>query len=326
MSEKLPNNPPLLKFQRIYSDKAVAHCVIRLVALAWVTNRLACENEYMIDQKLLTAQDILARNNVKVRGQGQQTLLFAHGFGTDQSAWRQVAPAFESRYRIVLFDYVGSGNSDHGAYCAERYGTLSGYVQDVLDICDALDLRDVIWVGHSISSMIGVLASIREPQRFARLILVGPSPRYLNDPPDYEGGFERADIDELLDLMDRNYLAWASFLAPMVMQNPHQPELAQALEESFRRSDPAIARQFAKVIFLGDNRADLPRVTVPSLLLQCSDDATVPLCVGEYLHRHLPQSTLRVMGATGHCPHLSQPDETIRLIEEYLHETRLEQV
>ena len=260
---------------------------------------------------------IIARNNVKVFGQGSQPMLFVHGFGCDQNMWRFVTPAFENDYRIVLFDYIGSGQSDLSAYDAERYGSLAGYAQDVLDICRALDLHDVILVGHSVSSMVGVLAANQEPERFARLVMVGPSPRYIND-VDYVGGFERADIDGLLETMERNYIGWANFLAPAIMKNVDRPELGQELTESFCSTDPVIARRFAEATFLSDNRADLAAVSVPSLIMQCSDDMIAPLGVGEYLSRHVPGSTLRVLNATGHCPHMSHPDETIAVIREYL--------
>jgi sigma-B regulation protein RsbQ len=262
--------------------------------------------------------DILTRNNVRELGRGTQLMLFAHGFGCDQHMWRYVTPAFENDYRIILFDYVGAGKSDWSAYDAERYATLDGYAQDVLDICETLDLHDVIFVGHSVSSMIGVLAANAQPERFAKLIMVGPSPRYINDAPDYVGGFERSDIEGLLETMDKNYIGWANFLAPAIMQNADRPELGAELTESFCSTDPVIARQFAKATFFSDNRSDLSRVTSPSLILQCSDDIIAPNAVGEYLHRELRDSTLRVMKATGHCPHMSAPEETVRLIKEYL--------
>jgi sigma-B regulation protein RsbQ len=261
---------------------------------------------------------VLARNNVRVFGQGTQPMLFAHGFGCDQNMWRFVTPAFEQDYRIVLFDYVGSGKSDLAAYDAARYATLAGYAQDVLDVCHALDLRDVIFVGHSVSSMVGVLAANREPERFSQLILVGPSPRYINDPPEYVGGFERADIEGLLETMERNYIGWANFLAPAIMKNPDRPELSQELEASFCSTDPVIARRFAEATFFADNRADLASVRVPSLIIQCSDDMIAPLAVGDYLRRELRGSTLIVLEATGHCPHMSHPEETIRVIRDYL--------
>lgn len=262
-------------------------------------------------------RDILSRNNVRVFGQGSQPMLFAHGFGCDQNMWRFITPAFESDYRIVLFDYVGAGKSDLSSYHPERYGRLEGYVQDVLDVCEALDLSDVIFVGHSVSSMVGVLASIQQPERFQHLLLIAPSPRYIND-EGYIGGFDRADIEGLLDTMERNYIGWANFLAPTIMQNPGRPELSQELEESFCSTDPEIARRFAEATFFADNRSDLPAVTVPSLIMQCSEDVIAPLEVGEYLHRYLAASTLRVMEATGHCPHMSHPEETIRIMKEYL--------
>ncbi|HEX8320650.1 alpha/beta hydrolase [Longimicrobium sp.] len=262
-------------------------------------------------------QDVLARNNVKVFGRGTQPMVFAHGFGCDQNMWRLVTPAFEDDYRIVLFDYVGSGRSDLAAYDASRYSTLEGYAQDVIDVIHALDLRDVVLVAHSVSSMVAVLAANREPGRFERLVLIGPSPRYINDPP-YVGGFERADIEGLLDMMDRNFIGWANFLAPAIMKNPDRPELGEELTSSFCSTDPVVARRFAEATFLSDNRTDLGKVGVPSLILQCSDDMVAPLEVGDYLHRELPGSTLRVMSATGHCPHMSHPEETIELIRDYL--------
>jgi sigma-B regulation protein RsbQ len=245
-------------------------------------------------------------------------MLFAHGFGCDQNMWRFITPAFEDDYRIVLFDYVGSGRSDLTAYDAERYGSLDGYAQDVLDIIEALDLRDVVFVGHSVSAMIGVLASIRAPERFESLVMVGPSPRYLNDPPGYVGGFERQDIDGLLEMMEKNYIGWASFLAPVVVKNADRPELSRELEESFCSTDPVIARRFAEVTFYSDNRADLPLVRVPSLIMQCSDDALAPVEVGRYLESHLPGSTFRQLRATGHCPHISHPEETVEVMKDYL--------
>jgi sigma-B regulation protein RsbQ len=266
------------------------------------------------------AESVLLRNNVKVTGRGRRTILFAHGFGCDQHMWRFVAPAFEGNYRVVTFDYVGCGQSDLAAYDASRYASLDGYVQDVLDVCHALDLRDVVFAGHSVSSIVGILAANREPGLFSQLILIGPSPRYINDPPDYIGGFERSDIEGLLETMETNYIGWANFLAPAIMKNPDRPELSQELEASFCSTDPVIARRFAEATFFSDNRKDLPGTRVPSLIMQCSDDIIAPLPVGDYLHRMLPGSTLRVLRATGHCPHLSHPDETIAVMREYLEE------
>lgn len=262
--------------------------------------------------------DVQKRNNVRVSGTGTQPLVFAHGFGCDQTMWRLVAPAFEDDYRVVLFDYVGAGGSYVGAWDGERYATLDGYADDILDIVRELDLRDVILVGHSVSGMIAVLAANREPERFERLVLIGPSPRYINDAPDYVGGFERSDIEGLLDMMDKNYIGWANYLAPAIMQNGDRPELGEELTESFCSTDPVIARRFAEATFYADNRDDLPRVGVPGLVLQCADDIIAPREVGEYVQEHMPGSTIRYMDATGHCPHMSHPDETIRLIQEYL--------
>ncbi|HEY6828831.1 MAG TPA: alpha/beta hydrolase [Gemmatimonadaceae bacterium] len=262
--------------------------------------------------------DVLARNNVKVAGSGKQPMLFAHGFGCDQNMWRFVAPAFADDYKLVLFDYVGSGKSELSAYDADRYASLDGYARDVLDIVHALDLRDVVFVGHSVSAMVGVLAANREPDRFARLVLIGPSPRYINDPPNYVGGFDRSDIEGLLETMDKNYIGWANYLAPAIMKNADRPELGAELTESFCSTDPVIARRFAEATFFSDNRTDLQQVRVPTLVLQCSEDIIAPNAVGEYVHREMSASTLRVMRATGHCPHMSAPEETVSLIREYL--------
>ncbi|HEY0369521.1 MAG TPA: alpha/beta hydrolase [Chthoniobacterales bacterium] len=261
--------------------------------------------------------DVLRRNNVKVFGAGTQPMLFAHGFGCDQNMWRFVTPAFADRYKIVLFDYVGAGKSDVSAYDPRRYGSLEGYAQDVLEICEALDLRDIIFVGHSVSSVIGVLAANRAAERFERLIMVGPSASYIND-ADYVGGFERKDIEGLLEMMDKNYLGWASFLAPAVMKNANDPALTAELEQSFCATDPKIARRFAEITFLSDNRADFPKLQVPALIMQCTEDMIAPIPVGEWLARQIPHNTFRLMKATGHCPHMSAPAETIAVINDYL--------
>ncbi|TDC42874.1 alpha/beta hydrolase [Micromonospora sp. KC213] len=260
----------------------------------------------------------VARNNVTVLGRdADPTIVFAHGFGCDQHMWRLVTDRFVDEYRVVLFDHVGSGGSDLSAYRPQRYASLQGYAEDVVEILAELDLRDVVFVGHSVSAMIGVLAAAAEPSRFSRLVLVGPSPRYLDD-EDYRGGFTRADIDELLESLDSNYLGWSAAMAPVIMGNPDRPELGVELTNSFCRTDPAIARQFARVTFLSDNRTDLPQVTAPSLILQCTDDIIAPYEVGDYVHRHLPDSTLVVLNATGHCPNLSAPEETADAIHAFL--------
>jgi sigma-B regulation protein RsbQ len=262
--------------------------------------------------------DVLRRNNVHVSGRPDgQPMLFAHGFGCDQHMWRFVAPAFEASHRVVLFDHVGAGGSDHAAYDRERYATLEGYAADVLDICEALDLRDVVFVGHSVSAMVGVLAAVERPERFADLVLVGPSPCYIDD-EGYTGGFTRADIEELLESLDSNYLGWSSQMAPVIMGNADRPELGEELTNSFCRTDPEIARHFAHVTFLSDNRADLGRVRTPSLILQCSNDVIAPQEVGRYVHEQLVGSHLVVLDATGHCPNLSAPEETTEAIRGYL--------
>ncbi|GGA18008.1 alpha/beta fold hydrolase [Psychrobacillus lasiicapitis] len=263
-------------------------------------------------------QDVLLRNNVNITGKGTRTMLFAPGFGCDQNMWRLVTPAFEENYRIILFDYVGSGKSDYNAYDSSKYSDLHGYANDLIEICAALDLKEITFVGHSVGSTIGMLASIQKSDLFEQLIMIGPSPRYLNDQPDYIGGFKREELDGLIDMMEMNYIGWSNYLSKVIMKNPNRPELSKELEDSFCSTDPTVARQFAMATFFSDNREDLKKVVVPSLILQCSEDVIAPIEVGNYMHRHLTKSTLRLMEATGHCPHMSHPEETIRLIKEYL--------
>ena len=262
----------------------------------------------------------VASNAVTVSGRpAGPPILFAHGYGCDQSMWRFVAPEFAATHRIVLFDHIGYGKSDTKVYSAQRYSTLDAYATDVLDIIHELDLSDVTFVGHSVSAMIGVLAARREPARFANLVLIGPSPRYLDDPASgYVGGFSDADITELLDSLDSNYLGWSRAMAPVIMGNPERPELAEELTNSFCRTDPAVARLFAEVTFTGDNRGDLADVAVPTLILQCSDDVIAPLAVGAFVHRTIPGSKMVVMRATGHCPNLSAPEETVAAMKAFL--------
>ncbi|WP_421924887.1 alpha/beta fold hydrolase [Lysinibacillus capsici] len=262
-------------------------------------------------------ENIVVRNNVTILGQGDQPLIFAHGFGCDQNMWRFITPAFMDKYKIILFDYVGSGNSDINAYSSEKYQSLQGYVQDLLDIIETLSLQNSIFVGHSISAMIGLLASIQHPDYFKKLIMIGPSPCYLND-DGYQGGFERSDIAELLDMMEMNFTGWASYMAPIAMNNPEQPALTQELKQTFIAADPIIAKEFAEVTFLSDHRSELPKVSVPSLIIQCSEDSIVPISVGDYLHQHLKNSTLQLMEAKGHYPHISHPNETIQCIADFL--------
>jgi sigma-B regulation protein RsbQ len=258
----------------------------------------------------------LSRNNVTLAGSGTRPMMFAHGFGCDQNMWRFVTPYFERDFRLVLFDHIGSGGADPSAFDPARYSSLAGYAEDVVEICRDLDLRDVIFVGHSVSAMIGALAVARQADRFAALVMVGPSPRYIDD-EGYGGGFTRADIDGLLDSLDSNYLGWSSTMAPVIMGNRDRPELGEELTNSFCRTNPEFARQFARVTFLSDNRGDLKAVRVPTLVLQCSEDVIAPDVVGEYVHRSIPGSTLVRMRATGHCPNLSAPEETATAILEF---------
>jgi sigma-B regulation protein RsbQ len=261
---------------------------------------------------------VLVRNNVTVAGNpAGRPMMFAHGFGCDQNMWRFVVPGFQDRYRIVLFDYVGAGASDLSAYDPERYGRLDGYAGDVVDICEALDLTDVVFVGHSVSAMVGVLAAAAAPERFGALVLIGPSPRYIND-GDYVGGFTEEDIAGLLTSLDSNYLGWSSAMAPVIMGNPDRPELGAELTASFCRTDPEIQKRFARVTFMSDNRADLAKVQVPALVLQCSDDVIAPEVVGDYVHRNLAGSQLVRLQASGHCPNLSAPEETVAAISSFL--------
>ena len=244
-------------------------------------------------------------------------MIFAHGFGCDQTMWRHVAPAFADSHRIVLFDHVGAGGSDLAAYDRTRYGRLKGYAADVIEILDALALPPAVFVGHSVSAVIGVLAAIDRPELFDRLVLVSPSPRYIND-VGYRGGFTRAEIDELLETMDGNYLGWSAHIAPVIMGVPDRPELAQELTSSFCRTDPAIARHFARTTFLSDNRGDLDKVRTPSLVLQCRQDVIAPMEVGKFVHDHLADSELVLLDATGHCPNLSAPDQVVAAMRRYL--------
>jgi len=262
--------------------------------------------------------NVLERNNVTVTGEGTQPMLFAHGFGCDQTMWRFVAPEFEGNYRTVLFDYVGSGESDLSAYDPDRYDSLEGYAQDVLEVCDALDLENVIFVGHSVSTVIGMLASIEQPDRFAHLVLMGTSPCYLNDPPDYYGGFERDEIEELLTMMDKNYIGWADYFASLLMQQAEATEVEEELDRSFCSTDPHIMRQFAEVTFFSDYRDALSDVPTPALLVECAADVVAPMEVNEYVVQHLPDATLEVLDAAGHCPHLSHPEETTAAIKTHL--------
>ncbi len=257
---------------------------------------------------------------MRVRGpETARPMLFAHGFGCDQTMWRAVAPGFAADHRVVTFDHVGSGDSELAAYDPQRYGSLRGYAGDVVEICRELDLTGAVYVGHSVAAMMGVLAAAEAPELFAALVMVGPSPRYV-DEDGYTGGFSRADVAALLDSLDSNPLQWSAALAPVVA-GPGNPRVATELAGSFCRTDPVVARQFARVTFLSDNRADLPGVRVPTLVLQCSQDAIAPEPVGRYVHEHVPGSVFTQLSATGHCPHLSAPEETTAAIRAFLRDT-----
>lgn len=257
------------------------------------------------------------RNNVRVAGGGERSMVFAHGFGCDQNMWRHVAPAFERGFRTVLYDQVGAGASDLSAYDPERYGTLAGYAADLIEIGEELELRNAVFVGHSVSAMIGMLASLSAPAMFSELVLVCPSPRYIDDAA-YRGGFSTSDIEELLDSLTDNHLGWSAMMAPVIMANAERPELGEELTNSFCRTDPSIARDFARVTFTSDNRSDLAKVSARTLVLQCRDDVIAPLEVGEYVRDQIPGSEMVLLDATGHCPNLSAPDEVIDAIRAFV--------
>lgn len=261
--------------------------------------------------------DIIKRNNVRIIGEGKQSMIFAHGFGCDQNVWRHLIKAFQSEFRIVIFDYVGAGKSDLSAYNPKKYSSLKGYAEDVIDICELLNLTNAIFIGHSVSSMIGMYAAILRPAYFSKLVFVSPSPSYFND-GNYIGGMEKEDLNDLLQTMENNYLGWSSSIAPLVMGNADQPELAEELTENFCSTDPRIAKEFARVTFLSDCRTDLQKLAIPSLTLQCSEDILAPLSVGYYIHEQIADNMLTILKATGHCPHLSAPQETIDAIRTYL--------
>lgn len=265
--------------------------------------------------------DLIARNNVRFAGRGRQPMLLAHGFGCDQAMWRFMVPEFEATHRLVLFDHVGSGGSTLEAYSTAKYSSLQGYANDVVELCRTLELNDVIFVGHSVSAMIGALASIKAPELFHSLVMVAPSACYMNK-EDYYGGFEPHEIEEMLVVLDSNYLGWSAAMAPAIMGNPNRPELADELSSSFCRNDPAIARHFARVTFTADNRADLPKITTPTLVLQCSDDSIAPEAVGRYVHEHVGDSRFVKLEASGHCPNLSAPAETAEAIKLFLNGMR----
>jgi sigma-B regulation protein RsbQ len=260
---------------------------------------------------------IVERNNVHVRGAGDRTMMFAHGFGCDQNMWRFVEPAFEGQFKTVLFDHVGAGGSDLKAYDKTKYSTLAGYADDVIEIGHELGLKDAVFVGHSVSSMIGALAVQKASGMFGKLVMVGPSARYIDD-GDYVGGFSEKQIEELLQFLDANHMGWSVQMAPAIMGNPDRPELVEELTNSFCRTDPEIAKAFARVTFTSGNREDLAGVAIPTLILQCSDDIIASKEVGEFVHRSIPNSEMIILEATGHCPNLSAPDEVIAAMRTFV--------
>jgi sigma-B regulation protein RsbQ len=261
--------------------------------------------------------DVIKRNNVHVRGSGEQTMMFAHGFGCDQNMWRFVEPAFEPEFRTVTFDHVGAGQSDLKAYDKKKYATLAGYADDVVEIGRDLGLSSAVFVGHSVSSMIGVLAAQKAPGMFGKLVLVGPSARYIDD-GDYVGGFSEKQIEELLQFLEANHMGWSTQMAPAIMGNPDRPELGAELTNSFCRTDPEIAKAFARVTFTSDNREDLAKVAIPTLILQCREDIIASREVGEFVHQSIPHSEIVILDATGHCPNLSAPDEVIAAMRTFV--------
>ena len=263
------------------------------------------------------ASMVLSRKNVNVSGGGPRVMMSSPGFGCHQSMWTEVAKAFEPEFRVVLFDHVGAGRSDLSAYDSQKYSSLDGYARDVVEIGRELSLKDAVFVGHSVSAMIGALASIKAPGMFSDLVMVGPSPRYLDD-GDYTGGFSREQVEELLDFLGDNHLGWSAAMAPAIMGNPDRPELGERLTNSFCATDPEIAREFARVTFLSDNRDDLDKIAARTLVLQCSEDIIAPECVGEYVHDRVPDSQFMLLEATGHCPNLSAPDEVIKAIRAFV--------
>lgn len=261
--------------------------------------------------------NVMKKYNIHVSGQGEQPMLFVHGYGCDQSMWRFLNPAFELRYKIILMDLVGMGDSDSSSYDFKKYSSLTGYSDDILEICDSLQLKDVILVGHSVGATIGMLASIKKPDIFSDLVLIGPSSCYFND-GDYVGGFNRSDLVALLENADTDYLGWARSMAPAIMGRPDRPELGAELTNSFCKSNPEVARHFARVVFLSDNRADVACVKTPSLILQSSQDIVAPETAGHFVHQSIKNSDFVQLEAIGHCPHISEPEETIQAISYYL--------
>ncbi|WP_339922223.1 alpha/beta hydrolase [uncultured Cyclobacterium sp.] len=261
--------------------------------------------------------DVLKRNNINVFGEGTKVLLFAHGFGCDQNAWKYMVNFFTKEYKLILFDYVGAGKSDLATYDSRKYSSLDGYANDITEICDALELRNAIFIGHSVSCIIGALVSIKRPDVFEKLVFIGPSPCYISK-GDYKGGFDQETIDALMEVMEEDYISWARSIAPNIMDSQNGKELTSELADGFCSIDPEIAKQFARVTFLSDNRQDLPLIPVNSLTIQCSDDMIAPVSVGQYIHKNVPNNTLKIIDAKGHCPHMSHPKDTAHAIRNFL--------
>jgi sigma-B regulation protein RsbQ len=262
--------------------------------------------------------NVLERNNVKVTGNGETTLMLAHGFGCDQNMWRFMLPTLESNYKVVLFDYVGCGQSDTSAFDKKRYKSLDGYAQDVIEICEELKLQNIVFIGHSVSSIIGMLAALESPTIFSKIVMICPSPCFLNFAPDYFGGFERDDLEELINLMDKNYIGWANYLAPLVMGQSNKTELIKELEESFCSTDPNYAKPFAMATFFADDRAALCKLHLPTMILQCKDDNLASVEIGKYMHKEIPNSVIEVIDSHGHCLHMTDPDTVLKIIEKFL--------
>ncbi|MFT4683862.1 MAG: sigma-B regulation protein RsbQ [Glaciecola sp.] len=260
---------------------------------------------------------IIDRNNITIHGTGRKSMFMVHGYGCDQNMWRFITPQFRDDYKIILIDLVGSGKSDENSYDYDKYSSLEGYADDIIEICDALNLEDICFVGHSVSAMIGLLAAIKKTSLFNKLIMIGPSPRYINI-KNYFGGFSQNDIDDLMETLDSNYLGWSSAMASVIMDNADRPELAAELEESFCQNNPKIARHFARVTFLGDNRSDLKKLTTDTLIIQSKIDAIASIKVGQFVHENISNSKLEVLNTTGHCPHLSAPSQTIEAMKKHL--------
>ena len=262
--------------------------------------------------------DALKRNNVHVIGEGERTFLLAHGFGCDQNMWQFLVPQLTGHGRLVLFDFVGSGRSDISAYSSERYSQLDGYARDVLEVMAHFADTPAVFVGHSVGASVGMIAADRQPELFSHLALVCPSPCFINDPPDYEGGFERSDLEELIDLMDQNYIGWAEYLAPLVAGADADQEIVGTLSGSFCSTDPIIARNFAMATFFSDQRALLPRIRQPSLILQSRTDTLAPVAVGRYMQQQIPNSHLVEVDAMGHCLHMTHPQQVSRALAQFL--------